>query len=83
MTKKDVKELIKKGFLYNYGFITPKQYEIIKNNNIHFKKDLQPVKKTSINNIGSDWKDIEVLEYEGFILLNFKDFNNIGVYKTI
>ena len=83
MTKEKVKELIKNGMLYNFGFITPKQLEAIKEKNIKFKKDLQPIKKTSTNNIGSNWKDIDVLEYDGFILLIFKGFNNIGVYNTI
>ena len=83
MTKENVKDMIKRGMLYNYGFITPKQLEAIKEKNIHFKKDLQPIKKTFSSNIGSSWKDIDVLEYDGFILLNFKGFNNIGVYNTI
>lgn len=80
MTKQAFKEAIKNGLVSVYGYTSTKQYEEVKQKNIQLKKDLQPLKKTTLSHIGSDWKNIIIDEYSGYITLSFNT-NTTAYYK--
>lgn len=83
MTKQNFKESIRNGNVFLYGYATEKEFNHIKDHNIKFKKDLQPIKKTLMSHIGSDWKHISIESYDQFIILHFNETQNIAVYKVI
>lgn len=81
MTKQAFKEAIKSGKVSVYGYSSTKQYEAMKQNGVKLKHDKKPLKKTIMSHIGSDWKNVVIDTYEGYITLSF-DTNTTAFYKV-
>ena len=81
MTKSKFKDLTKNGKVFTYGYCTKTAYDSIKEKNIKLNHNIEPLKMTSLSHIGSDWKNIIIELYDGFIVLLF-DTSSVAFYKV-
>lgn len=82
ITKQGFKNSIKNNEVMTYGYASKGLIlDFIKNNH-NFKAGISPIKRTQLSHFGSNWKNIDLIKYKGYVIAIFNDTNNAGIYKV-